>query len=416
MLAAQSAARLRRRSFAGLAFDGAFWQIARRMIVGVPTETFPGERRVALTPHVLPTLIKRQSVEIRVQSGAGNAAGIPDAEYRDKGASIVDSREELLASTDIVVQIRGFGANRDHGGGDVAATRPGQVWIGLQDPLGVPAAIEQLAASQATVFALDLIPRITRAQSMDVLSSQASIAGYKAVVLAAEALPKIFPMMMTAAGTISPAKVFVVGAAVAGLQAIATARRLGAVVQGYDIRDAAREAVESLGAKFVALPIEASSAEGAGGYATAQDESFYRRQREMMLAVVAESDVVITTAAIPGRPAPVLVTREMVEAMAPGSVIVDVAAERGGNCELTRAGETIVHDGVRILGPVDLPSSVPFHASQMFAKNVATFLAQIVKDGQLHVDLDDEVVRETLVTRDGAVVHERVRSALAPAA
>lgn len=386
------------------------------MIVGVPTETFTGEQRVALTPHVIPNLIKRSGIEVRVQCGAGEAAGFRDAEYRDKGAEIVASRQDLFTAADVVVQVRGFGTNRDNGAADAKLIRPGQVLIGLQDPLGTPQAMQELAASQAIVFALDLIPRITRAQSMDVLSSQASIAGYKAVLLAAEALPKIFPMMMTAAGTIAPAKVFVVGAAVAGLQAIATARRLGAVVQGYDIRDAAREAVESLGAKFVALPIEASSAEGAGGYATAQDESFYRRQREMMQAVVAESDVVITTALIPGRPAPVLVTAEMIEGMAPGSVVVDLAAERGGNCELTRPGTTIVHKGVQVMGPIDLPSSVPFHASQMFAKNVATFLAQIARDGQLHIDLEDEVVRETLVARDAEVVHGRVREALAAAA
>jgi len=386
------------------------------MIAGVPIETFPGERRVALTPHVLPNLKKRSAIDVIIEKGAGVAAGFRDEDYVEKGARIVASREEVFAAADIVVQVRGYGANRDHGAADTAHLRPGQVLVALQDALSAGESMTALAKSQALIFALDLIPRITRAQSMDVLSSQASIAGYKAVILAAEALPKIFPMMMTAAGTISPARVFVVGAAVAGLQAIATARRLGAVVQGYDIRDAAREAVESLGAKFVELPIEVGNAEGASGYATAQGEDFYRRQREMMHAVVAESDVVITTAAIPGRTAPILVTREMVEAMAPGSVVIDVAAERGGNCELTRPGENIVHNGVRVLGPIDLPSSVPFHASQMYAKNAATFLAQIVRDGELKIDLDDEVIRETLVTRDGNVVHERVREAIGAAA
>jgi NAD(P) transhydrogenase subunit alpha len=382
------------------------------MIVGVPTETFPGERRVALTPHVLANLSKRSGIEVLLQSGAGDAAGIPDAEYREKGARIVDSRDAVFAEAEIVVQVRGFGTNPEQGKEDLARLRDGLVLVALQDPLGAPARASELAQRGATVFGLELIPRITRAQSMDVLSSQASIGGYKAAILAAEALPKIFPMMMTAAGTISPAHVFVIGAAVAGLQAIATARRLGAVVKAYDVRAAAREACESLGAKFVELPIEAGEAEGAGGYAKEQGEDFLRRQREMMLTVIAASDVVITTAAIPGRPAPKLVTREMVEAMAPGSVIVDLAAERGGNCELTRPGETVVHSGVRILGPVDLPSSVPLHASQMFAKNAATFLAQIVKDGQLTIDLEDEVVRETLVTRGGEVVHPRVREAL----
>ena len=386
------------------------------MIVGVPTETFPGERRVALTPHVLPTLSKRSGVEVLLQSGAGDAAGIPDAEYRDKGARIVEGRDAVFAEAEVIVQVRGLGANPEHGRPDLDRMRDGLVVIGLQDPLGVPHSAREQAARGATVFGLELIPRITRAQSMDVLSSQASIAGYKAVIVAAEALPKIFPMMMTAAGTISPARVFVIGAAVAGLQAIATARRLGAVVQAYDIRDAAREACESLGAKFVELPIAVGEAEASGGYAKEQGEDFLRRQREMMIGVIAESDVVITTAAIPGRPAPKLVTREMVEAMAPGAVVVDVAAERGGNCELTRPGETVHHGGVRIFGPLDLPSSVPMHASQMYAKNAATFLAQIIKEGQLQIDLDDEVVRETLVTRGGDVVHARVREALEAAA
>ncbi len=365
-----------------------------------------------MTPHVLANLSKRSGVEVLVQAGAGDAAGIPDAEYRDKGARIAESRDAVFAEAEIIAQVRGFGTNAEHGREDLGRLRSGQTVIALQDPLGAPANARELAQTGATVFGLELIPRITRAQSMDVLSSQASIAGYKAVILGAEALPKIFPMMMTAAGTISPARVFVIGAAVAGLQAIATARRLGAVVHAYDIRAAAREAVESLGAKFVELEIEPGDSEASGGYAKEQGEDFLRRQREMMTGVIAESDVVVTTAAIPGRPAPKLVTRDMVEAMAPGTVIVDVAAERGGNCELTQPGQTVVHNGVRIFGPLDLPSSVPLHASQMFAKNVATFLAQIVKDGSLHLDLEDEVVRETLVARGGEVVHERVRETL----
>jgi len=258
------------------------------------------------------------------------------------------------------------------------------------------------------------MPRITRAQSMDALSSMATIAGYKAVLLAATTLPRMFPMLMTAAGTISPARVFVMGAGVAGLQAISTARRLGAKVEAYDVRPAVKEQVQSLGAKFVELPLESADAEDKGGYAKAQDEAFYKRQREMMLKVVAASDVVITTALIPGKPAPILLTTEMVEAMAPGSVIVDLAAERGGNCELTKPDEAVVHRGVTILGPSNPPALVPYHASQMYSKNITTFLAHLLgKDGAaqpaLAVNPDDEITRETLLTRDGAVVHPRVR-------
>jgi NAD(P) transhydrogenase subunit alpha len=257
---------------------------------------------------------------------------------------------------------------------------------------------------------MELMPRITRAQSMDVLSSMATVAGYKAVLLAAGTLPRMFPMLMTAAGTVAPAKVFVVGAGVAGLQAIATARRLGAKVEAYDVRPAVKEQIQSLGAKFVELPLEAAAAEDKGGYATAQDESFYRRQREMMLKVVAASDVVITTAAIPGKKAPVLVTDEMVRGMAPGSVIVDLAAERGGNCELTQPDRTVVAHGVTILGPTNLASSVPYHASQMYSKNIITFFQHLAgKDGVLKTDPEDEIVRETLVTHGGQVVHERVK-------
>jgi NAD(P) transhydrogenase subunit alpha len=258
---------------------------------------------------------------------------------------------------------------------------------------------------------MEMMPRITRAQSMDILSSMATIAGYKAVILGADALPKLFPMMMTAAGTLAAARVFVVGAGVAGLQAIASARRLGAVVHAYDVRPVVREQVESLGGKFVELELETDTAEDAGGYAKELGEDFYTKQREMMLSVVAESDVVITTAAIPGRKAPVLVTREMVEGMSRGSVIVDLAAERGGNCELTVPGERVDHNGVTILGPLNIPSDVPYHASQMYSKNITTFLLHLVKEGQVVIDLDDEITRGTLITRDGSVVHERVLDA-----
>ncbi|HEU0139114.1 MAG TPA: NAD(P) transhydrogenase subunit alpha, partial [Bryobacteraceae bacterium] len=277
------------------------------------------------------------------------------------------------------------------------------------DPLGSPDTVNAIARTGATAFSMELIPRITRAQSMDALSSMATVAGYKAVLLAADRLPKLFPMLMTAAGTVTPAKVFVIGAGVAGLQAIATARRLGAVVQAYDVRPAVRDQVESVGAKFVELPLETSDTEGKGGYAKAQDEAFYTKQRELMGRVVADSDVVITTAAVPGKTAPVLVTKEMVAGMASGSVIVDLAAERGGNCELTVPGQTVTEHGVSILGPLNLASAVPYHASQLYAKNIATFLLHIAKGGTINLDGDDEILRETLVARDGQVVNSRVR-------
>jgi H+-translocating NAD(P) transhydrogenase subunit alpha len=298
----------------------------------------------------------------------------------------------------------------DAGRQDLALLRPGLAVIGFLDPLNEPGLARSLAAKNVTAFSMELMPRITRAQSMDALSSMATIAGYKAVLLAASTLPRMFPMLTTAAGTVTPARVFVIGAGVAGLQAISTARRLGAPVEAYDVRPASKEQVQSVGAKFVELPLEASDAEDKGGYAKAQDESFYRRQREVMTKVVAGSDVVITTAAIPGKRSPVLITKEMVAGMAPGSVIVDLAAERGGNCELTRADETVVAGGVTIFGPTNLPATVPYHASQMYAKNVTTFVTHLMKDKQLVVALDDEITRETLVSRDGQVVHERLKS------
>ena len=382
------------------------------MIVGVPAEIFPGERRVALVPSVLPALAKA-SLDVLIQSSAGAAAGFPDAVYTDAGARIAASRAQLFADADVVLQVRSPGASGDAGRTDLALLRSGQAIVGLSDPLGEPAAARAVAERGALAFSMELIPRITRAQSMDALSSMATIAGYKAVLLAAAALPRMFPMMMTAAGTITPARVFVVGAGVAGLQAIASARRLGARVEAYDVRPAVKEQVESLGASFVELPLETEGAEDAGGYAKAQDESFYRRQREMMARVVAASDVVITTALIPGKTAPTLVTAEAVAGMAPGSVIVDLAAERGGNCELTQGDETVVTDNdVTILGPTNLPSTVPYHASQMYAKNISTLLLHLVKDGSLALDMDDEITAGTLVSRDGAVVHARIRDLL----
>ena len=379
--------------------------------MGVPKETFPGERRVALVPGVLPSLGKA-GIHVLLEQGAGTPAGYPDSAYEEKGGKIAASRADLFGSAGLILQVRALGANPVEGRADAVLYRAGQTVIALCRPLSSPETVRELAENGVTVFSLELLPRITRAQSMDVLSSMSTVAGYKAVLLAAAELPRMFPLLMTAAGTVSPARVFVVGAGVAGLTAIATARRLGAVVEAYDLRPAAREQVESLGAKFVELPLPAESVEGEGGYAKAMDEEFYRRQRETMSRVVAGSDVVITTAQVPGKKAPLLITGEMVAGMGPGSVIVDLAAEQGGNCEPTRAGETVVVHGVTILGPVNLPATVPHHASQMYAKNAAAFLLHLVKDGELFLDSGDEITRETLAAHGGDVVHPWVRAAL----
>jgi NAD(P) transhydrogenase subunit alpha len=378
------------------------------MKVGIPTETSPGETRVAVIPAGVATL-RKTGLDVVVEHGAGTAAGFTDAMYEKQGAVLV-SRGELFATADIVLQVRAMPAAPE--------LRRGQVVIGFADPLGAPSAVHAVAATGATVLSMELMPRITRAQSMDALSSMATIAGYKGVLIAANELPRMFPMLMTAAGTIAPAHVFIVGAGVAGLQAISAAKRLGAKVEAYDVRPAVKEQVQSLGARFVELPLEAADAEDKGGYAKAQDESFYRRQREMMLKVVAGSDVVITTALIPGKRAPILITTEMVEAMQPGSVIVDLAAERGGNCELTRPDERVVHRGVVIVGPSNPPALVPYHASQMYSKNIITFLQHLLgKDGakgtSLPISLEDEITRETLLTHEGAVVHPRLREVAA---
>jgi H+-translocating NAD(P) transhydrogenase subunit alpha len=378
------------------------------MIVGIPRETYPGERRVALVPVVIPNLAKA-GLEVVVEAGAGVGAGFPDAEYAAKGAKILTDRAEVFGKSDIVIQVLCYGSNDQTGKPDLALLRRGQALIGFLRPLGALQAIQEVAATGVASFSVELMPRTTRAQSMDALSSMGTICGYKAVLIAADALPKIFPMLTTAAGTITPARVLVIGAGVAGLQAIATARRLGAVVSAYDLRPAAKEQVQSLGGRFVELPIEAKDAQDAGGYAKAQDEDFYRRQRELLGKVVSESDVVITAAVIPGKTSPVLVTREMVAVMAPGSVIVDLASERGGNCEVTRPGETIVERGVTVIGTFNFASSVPYHASQMYARNVAAFLLYMVKDGKLQINLDDEIIKSTLVTQGGEVVNNRVR-------
>ncbi|HKD50478.1 MAG TPA: Re/Si-specific NAD(P)(+) transhydrogenase subunit alpha [Candidatus Acidoferrum sp.] len=378
------------------------------MIVGVPRESFPGERRVALVPVVVPNLTKA-GFEVLVEAGAGIAAGYPDAEYVSKGAKIVASRSEVFRGADIVVQVLCYGSNDKTGKADVPLYRAGQALIGFLRPLGSIETIQEIASKGVTSFSVELMPRTTRAQSMDALSSMATICGYKAVVLAADKLPRIFPMLTTAAGTITPARVFIIGAGVAGLQAISTARRLGAVASAYDMRPAAKEQVQSLGGRFVELPIEARDAQDARGYARAQDETFYQRQRELLGKAVADSDVVITAAVIPGKKPPTLVTKEMVAAMAPGSVIVDLASERGGNCEFTKPGEVIVEHGVTIIGYFNLATGMPYHASQMYARNLTAFLLHLVKDGKVQLNLEDEIVRETLLTKDGEVFNARVR-------
>jgi NAD(P) transhydrogenase subunit alpha len=378
------------------------------VIIGVPKESYPGERRVALVPVAIPNLTKA-GFEVVVEAGAGAGAGYPDSLYVDKGAKILPDRAAVFAQADIIVQVLCYGSNDVTGKADLPLMRRGQVLIGFLRPLGSVEVIQQIAQTGVTSFAVEFMPRSTRAQSMDALSSMGTICGYKAVLLAGVTLPKIFPMLTTAAGTITPARVFVIGAGVAGLQAIATARRLGAVVSAYDMRPAAKEQVQSLGGRFVELPIEAKNAQDARGYGTAQDESFYAKQRELLARAVADSDVVITTAVIPGKKAPVLITTDMVKEMAPGSVIVDLAAERGGNCELTQAGKIVVEHDVRIIGQINLASEVPYHASQMYARNLSAFLTYLVTDGKLRTDSEDEIVRETLLTHDGEIVNARVR-------
>lgn len=380
------------------------------LTIGVPRETFPGERRVALTPRACESLGKLGAGVI-IEESAGVAAGFPDPLYVARAARL-GTRTQVFEQADIIVQVRSLGANPTEGRADLPLLRAGQIVIGFGEPLTAAEETASLARAGVSFFAMELMPRITRAQSMDALSSMATIAGYRAVLLGAQALPKIFPMLMTAAGTITAARVLILGAGVAGLQAIATARRLGAVVSAYDVRSAVKEQIESLGAKFVVLNVETTAAEGQGGYAKAMDEEFYRRQRAALQEVIREQDVVITTAAVPGKKAPILVTAEMASAMAPGSVIVDIAAERGGNCELTRPGETVVHQGISILGPLNLAATAPYHASQMYGSNIASFLKLMVKNGELTMNREDEIIRETLVTHGGEVVNSRVSEQL----
>lgn len=378
------------------------------MIIGVPKESYPGERRIALVPVVLPTLTKA-GFQVVIETGAGDHAGFPDSHFTEKGAAIAPDRASVFAQADIILQVLAHGSNDVTGQADVPLLRRGQILIGFLRPFGALETVQQLADAGVASFSVELMPRTTRAQNMDALSSMGTVCGYKAVIIAADTHPRIFPMLTTAAGTITPARVFVIGAGVAGLQAIATARRLGAVISAYDVRPAAKEQVQSLGGRFVELPIEAKDAQDARGYARAQDEDFYRRQRELLGRVVQESDVVITAAVIPGKKSPILITEDMVKNMAPGSVLFDLASERGGNCELTQPGKTIVAHGVTIIGAINVASGVPASASQMFARNITNFLLHLIKDQKLNLNLQDEIVRETLVTQGGEIVNARVR-------
>ncbi len=374
------------------------------MKVSAIKETFPGEHRVALVPTVLAAL-KKAGVEVQVETGAGVPAGYADQAYADAGAEIVTRDQALQA--DVVVCVRYLGGDPDA----KATLAKDQVWIGQADPLSHPKLIQDAAGSGAKTFSLELVPRTTRAQAMDVLSSQANLAGYKAVLLGAAELDKILPMMTTAAGTIPPAKVLVLGAGVAGLQAIATAKRLGAVVTGYDVRPETKTQIESLGARFLELGLQAE--QGEGGYAKEQGADFLAKQQELMGDAMAEMDIIITTAAVPGRKAPILVSEAQVKRLRAGSVIVDLAAERGGNCALTQPGKTVDIGGVKILGPVNVPSTIPFHASALYAKNVATFLLNMVKDKALNLNMEDPIIAESLLTDGGQVVNARVKELLA---
>lgn len=386
------------------------------MIIGVLKERRPGEQRVALTPDAVAAL-SRTARRVIIESGCGAGAGYSDQQYADAGARIEPDRSEVLQESNFICQVRSFPADPDHLADDLPHLGRGTVTIGLAEPLSDRAAIERYAETGVISFALELLPRITRAQAMDVLSSQANIAGYKAVLLAAAELPKIFPMMMTAAGTITPARVFVIGAGVAGLQAIATARRLGAVVQAYDVRPAVKEQVESVGGQFLQIELDAEQAEQGSGYASSLDEQTIAKQQELMATAVAEADVVITTAAVPGKPAPILITEKMARQMRPGSIIIDLAAERGGNCELTQPDTTVNIDNVRIFGPTNLPATVAVHTSQLFARNLVAFIKHLLAEDTgdtsatltLRLNDGDEIIDQSLLTLDGLVINPRVR-------
>lgn len=381
------------------------------MKIGIPTEIAERETRVAMTPANV-TVLTKKGVEIMVQAGAGTRAGYPDSLYQDAGATLVDSREQVITDADVVCQVQSFGCHNNTDA-DLALLKKDQVVIGMMDPLAAPAANQPLAEKGITTFSMELIPRISRAQSMDVLSSMATLSGYKAVLLGSSRLGRILPMLMTAAGTLAPSKVFIMGVGVAGLQACATAKRLGAVVSAYDVRPAAREQIISVGATPVELDLKTDDAEGKGGYAAEQSPEFIARQQELMGDLLAEQDIIITTAAVPGAKSPILVTAAMVKKMKPGTVIVDLAAERGGNCELTRLNEEVNESGVIILGPENVPSSIPFHASQMYGKNIENLLGLMINDeGQLNLDFDDEIISETIISHGGEVRHPRIRGLL----
>jgi proton-translocating NAD(P)+ transhydrogenase subunit alpha len=375
------------------------------MLIGVPTEIEPGERRVALVPETVARLVKAGTA-VRVQRGAGHAAAFVDAAYEEAGATLAPDAAAVFGAADLIAKVQ------RPSDAELKSMRAGQVLLAFLSPLGDPASVERYAKQQITALSMDAIPRITRAQSMDALSSQANIGGYKAALLAAEHLPRFFPMLTTAAGTVAPAKVLILGAGVAGLQAIATARRLGAVVSGYDTRAVVKEQVQSLGASFLELDLGVDAA-GAGGYAKALTPEQETRQQELLAQHVATIDVVITTAAVPGRRAPLLLTEAAVVAMKPGSVIVDLAAETGGNCALTKPGEVSVAHDVTIVGITNLPSTMPYHASQLYSRNVYALLQLLIKDGALNLDLGDEIVKGTTLTKDGEILHEPTLSALA---
>jgi NAD(P) transhydrogenase subunit alpha len=381
------------------------------MLIGLLKETYPGERRVALTPSASSSVIENGHT-VHVETGSGILAGYPDEEYASAGCEICSSSGDVMSKSNVYAVVHAPTTHPDKLGGFLGALSEGDTVIGFADPMATPIAVQAFAETGATLFAMELMPRITRAQSMDALSSMATVSGYKIVLDVADRLPRMFPLMMTAAGTVAAAKVLVIGAGVAGLQAIATARRLGAIVRAYDVRPAVQEQVESLGAEFVELDVKAEAVEDAGGYAAVQGEDFYRRQQAALAEVVSSQDVVITTALIPGKPAPVLLTADMVRRMSPGSIVADLAAERGGNCELTEPGEEVCVNGVLVLGPTNIPSSVPYHASQMYARNWITFWNHLTDEtGNPVMDTADEITRETLVTRDGEVVNERVKDA-----
>ena len=381
------------------------------MIIGITRELVAGENRVSLCPDNVQSLVDK-GLELWVEQNAGAQAGFSDEDYTSVGAKVVSDRDELFAKSDVILQVQSFGSNTENAEDDLKRLKAKQLVIGMMDPLAQPQAAQQVAGTGATAIALEMVPRISRAQSMDVLSSMATLAGYRSVLLGAEAAPRILPMLMTAAGTLQPARVLIMGVGVAGLQACATAKRLGAVVEAYDVRPAAREQIISVGATPVELDLPTESSEGAGGYAKKQSEEFLRMQREQMTEVVARQDIIITTAAIPGAKSPILVTEDMLKAMKTGSVLVDLAAERGGNCESTQVGKTVVAHGVTIVGPENLASDAAFHASQMYGNNIQTLLELILEEGQINLDFEDEIVAGTVIAHGGEVPHPYMRKLL----